>query len=437
MSAPTKSSMVRKKSPKKDLLAALCAQRISRGSQVFGSGIRRVDLAKERPCTNTASRTINRDILLQLIRVHQPVSRADLSRLSGLEANTVSQIAEQLFREGWVSVRPMRGPSRGRPAPLLTLNDQLTVLTVDIQPNQVVVAVVDLNGHVLTYSSQSLGGDPATAIAFTVKALKRLRASCPGKSVVGIGISVPGRVDAKSQRLVFAPRLVGFPVNLKQAIEEKMGLEVEIEHAVNSCLMSELWFGRMDGVRNAVLLTISEEISVGILADGSLITGHHGTAGEFGHIPLDPSGPVCGCGQKGCWESVASTSAALRYYNELTSATNGISFQDLLNLAAEGDRNAQVAVEKQAAKLGKGLRMISYALSPEIVLVIGDLTSAWDRFVPFLERELITPPIPGAPPRLQPICDSHIARLRGTAAMLLQRQSQSRRGSGMLLGVHQ
>jgi predicted NBD/HSP70 family sugar kinase len=192
--------------------------------------------------------------------------------------------------------------------------------------------------------------------------------------------------------------------------------------------MSELWFGRMDGVRNAVLLTVSEEISVGILADGSLITGHHGTAGEFGHIPLDPSGPVCECGQKGCWESVASTNAALRYYKELLPGTNQVSFLDLLNLATEGDRNAQVALGKQATKLGKGLRMISYALSPEVVLVSGEVTSAWDRFAPFLERELTTPPIPGAPPHLQPIGSSHIARLRGAAAILLQRQSQSRRG---------
>jgi predicted NBD/HSP70 family sugar kinase len=113
--------------------------------------------------------------------------------------------------------------SRGRPPALLKLNDQLTVLAVDIQPNQIVVAAVDLNGHLLTYTSQFLSDDRALATASTVEALKQLKASCPGKLTVGIGISVPGRVDPKSQRLVFAPKLTGFPTNLKQAIEEEMG----------------------------------------------------------------------------------------------------------------------------------------------------------------------------------------------------------------------
>jgi predicted NBD/HSP70 family sugar kinase len=371
------------------------------------------------------SRAINRDILLQLIRTRQPVSRADLSRLSGLEPSTVSQIAEQLIDEGWVIVGPIGHLTRGRRPTLLKLNDQLAVLAVDMQINQAVVALVDLNGNLLNCSSRFLDTDPAALVSSTVSALKQLRADNLDKSVVGIGICVQGRVDARSQRLVFAPRLAGIPANLKQTIEMEMGLDAEIEHAVNSCLMSELWSGRLNGVRNAVLLNVAEEISVGILAEGRLITGHHGTAGEFGHIPVDPSGPICACGQKGCWESVASTKAALRYYKDLAPGTNGISFQDLINLGSEGDKNACAAIDAQMTKLGEGLRMISYALSPEVVLVAGDVTAAWDRFVPILEWALTTPTIPGAPPRLQPMRGGHIERLRGAAALFLQRHSHA------------
>jgi predicted NBD/HSP70 family sugar kinase len=393
--------------------------------QSLKSGIERVDLAEVRPCTNVVSRAINRNILLQLIRTHQPVSRADLARRSGLEPSTVSQIAEQLIHEGWVSAGSMGHLSRGRPPALLTLNEEIVVYAVDVQLNQIVVAMVDLNGNVLTHSSQLLDTDPLASIRSTVSALEELWASSKDKSVVGIGISVPGRVDSRSQQLVFGPRPSGVPVNFKQAIEEQMGLDAEIEHAVNSCLMSELWFGQMDGVRNAVLLNVSEEITVGILANGSLMTGHHGTAGEFGHIAVDPSGPLCECGQRGCWGSVASTKAALRYYKRLAPKTGGITFLDLLNLASEGDKNASKAIDMQATKLGEGLRMISYALSPEVVLVLGEVTARWDRFLPILERAVSIPPIPGAPPRLQPIRGCHIARLRGAAATLLQRRSQA------------
>ena len=96
-----------------------------------------------------------------------------------------------------------------------------------------------------------------------------------------------------------------------------MELQVELANAANACLLSELWSGRLDGIRNAVLITVSEGIGGAILANGQIITSRSGLAGEFGHSPIDPTGPVCGCGQRGCWEVFASSTAALRYYAEL------------------------------------------------------------------------------------------------------------------------
>lgn len=132
-----------------------------------------------------------------------------------------------------------------------------------------------------------------------------------------------------------------------------MGLTAEVENAANSSLMSELWFGRMDGVRNAVLLTVSEGIGVGILAEGKLITGHYGTAGEFGHIPIDSSGPLCSCGQVGCWETLASTKAAQRYYVQRAPTAEGVSYREHPNKALEG-----IGVSVPGRVNAQGLRLV-------------------------------------------------------------------------------
>ena len=391
----------------------------------LSGGMRRVDLKDFQLGSNDVGRMINRDIVLQLIRTNQPVSRADLARFSGLQRSTVSQIVDQLLNEGWICEGSNRRTERGRRPTMLTLNDARAVLAVDIHPGQAVVAMVDLSGRILASSTLPLGKRPENAIGSIVSCLKRLRDSYPTMSLEGIGVSVPGRVNAKTQRLVFSPNLRWNAFDLKHAIESKMKLAVEIENAANSSLISELWFGRMDGVRNAALLTVSEGIGAGIVANGALVKGNDGTAGEFGHIPLASAGLVCGCGQAGCWETLASNNAAIRYYAELVPASNGLTFQELLNLAGEGDPSAVEALEKQATFLGRGLRMLAYAFSPEVILVAGGLVSAWDRLAQIIEKELANPPLPGSPPRLQPTYEGGLARLRGAAAILLQRHSET------------
>ena len=363
---------------------------------------------------------INRDIVLQLIWTNQPVSRADIARASGLQRSTVSTIVESLLNEGWICEGPLRLTQRGRHPTMLSLNDSRAILAIDIHPGQSSVAMVDLSGRILASSTLHISKDPMRAIQPMVGCLTRLRKSYPDKPIEGVGVSVPGRISSKTQRLVFAPNLQWVGFDLKHAIEEEMGLTVEIENAANSSLLSELWFGRMDGVQNAALVTVSEGIGVGILADGGIVTGHDGVAGEFGHIPLVSTGVLCGCGQVGCWETVASNSAAIRYYAQSDPTPKEVTYQELLDLAKQDDRNTAEALERQAVFLGKGLRMLSYAFSPELVLVAGSLVSAWERIAPIIEKELTNPPLPGPTPRLQPTYDGGLVRLRGAAAILLQ-----------------
>lgn len=394
-------------------------------SRQHARGLRHVDLTDVQLASSETARHINRDIVLELIRARQPISRADLSRDSGLQRSTVSQIVEQLIREKWVCEGGLASLPRGRRPTLLELNNDLVVFAVDIHPKQATVAIVDLKGRLLSRSDVHLTSNPATSTRLMTDCMLRMRQDFPHKSIEGIGISLPGRVDPGTQHMIFAPNLDWPDFDLKKAIEKTVGLPVKMENAATACLLAELTFRRMDGIRDIVLVTVSEGVGTGIFANGQLITGHRGMAGEFGHAPLDPSGLLCACGRKGCWETFASCQAALRFYKELQPQGKAATFHDLLNMAEEGDRHAADALAKQARYIGRGLQMIIAGLSPRLILIAGDITSAWHRYGPAIEEEASKNTLGGTFPKILPTHEGEIARLRGAAALLFQRGTVS------------
>ena len=384
--------------------------------------MRLIDLTSVQLGSSETARHINRDIVLELIRAKQPISRADLSRHSGLQRSTISQIVEQLIREKWACEGAIAPLPRGRRPTLIELNDDLVAIAVDIHPKQATVAVVDLKGRLLSRSLVPLSSDPAASTRLIADAMLRMKQALPRKSIEGIGISLPGRVDPGTQRLIFAPNLHWPDFDLKKVVEKTMGLPVKMENAATACLLAELTFSRIDGIRDIVLVTVSEGVGAGVYANGQLISGHRGMAGEFGHVSLDPRGILCSCGRKGCWETFASCRAGLRYYKELQPKARTITFHELLNLAEEGDRYAAEALAKQALYIGRGLQSIIAALSPSVILVAGDITSAWHRFGPAIENEAVKFALGGAMPRILPTHEGEIARLRGAAALVFQRR---------------
>jgi predicted NBD/HSP70 family sugar kinase len=361
--------------------------------------------------------------VLELIRANESMSRADLSRRSGLQRSTVSQIVEQLIQEKWVCEGAVASPPRGRRPTLLELNDDLVAIAVDIHPKQATVATVDLKGRLLSRAQVHLTSDPANCAQLLTECMLRMRHELSNKSIEGIGICLPGRVDPATQRLIFAPNLHWPDFDLKTVIEKTMGLHVKMENAATACLLAELTFRRINGIRDVVLVTVSEGVGTGVFANGQLISGNRGMAGEFGHVPLDPAGPLCSCGRRGCWETFASCRAALRYYKEAQPQSRTVTFPELLNMAEEGDQHAADAVAKQAIYIGRGLRLIIAGLAPSVILVAGDITSAWHRFGPAIEKEAAKLALGGAFPQIIPSHQGDIARLRGAAALVFQRGS--------------
>ncbi|HUK18218.1 MAG TPA: ROK family protein [Bryobacteraceae bacterium] len=370
-------------------------------------------------------RDINRRVVLNLIRTKQPISRADLARVSGLQRSTISLIVEELIAKQWVLEGPTGRLPRGRRPTFLRLNDERVIIGVDIRPTQITVALSDVNGKFASQEAMATPATPRIAMENIVARVQRLLRSCAGKKMVeGIGISVPGRVDPGSERLVFAPNLHWPDFDLRVPVEKATGCEVELENAANACVLAAVWFDHMD-CRNMVVVTVSEGIGTGVLANGHVVRGFSGMAGEFGHVPLDLKGPQCTCGSRGCWEVFGSNRAALRYYFESganAGTAGGLNFLDLLRLADQGDARAAQALETMAHYLGRGMRMIVAGLDPEQIVVIGDLTRAWNRFGPVIQAEVQAQVLPGGvAPRLLPVHEDGMARLRGTVALVLQK----------------
>ena len=375
-----------------------------------------------RVASSEVARDINRRIVLNLIRTRQPISRADLARVSGLQRSTISLIVEQLMEECWVLEGATGRLPRGRRPTFLRLNDERVIVGVDIRPSQTTIAMADANGKLTSQESMPTPADPQAAIEAMIASIRRIMASCGQKKIEGVGISLPGRFDPTADRLVFAPNLKWRNADIRAPIARATGLEVELENAANACVLAAVWFDGMDEGRNLVVVTVSEGIGTGILVNGQLVRGLSGMAGEFGHVPIDPNGPVCGCGSHGCWEVFASNRAALRYYAESGGDSAGVSFLDLLGRADHGDDRAEKALETMAHHLGRGMRMIVAGLSPERIIVIGDLTRSWRRFGPVIEAEVRDQVLPGGCiPTVVPTHEDGMARLRGTIALVLQK----------------
>jgi predicted NBD/HSP70 family sugar kinase len=377
--------------------------------------------------SSETAREINRDLLLHAIHRHQPVSRADLARFSGLQPSTVSVIVSQLIDEGWVVAGAQGRLPRGRRPTFIMLNDRHVMLAIDLRPSTAALALIDINGKLLDRRDVELPlqtrsrEEVRQAFARVAAAAHSLDSSTEDRIVGGIGISVSGRVDPKTLQLIFAPNVPWVVEDFRKELEEAFGSPVQIENAANACLYGARWFGSLGDVSNLVVVTVSEGVGVGLLVDGRLLHGFNGMAGEFGHMPIAEDGPLCGCGNTGCWETLASNRAGLRYYKEQVPDSSLSTFQQLLDLALAGDIHALRSIDRMANALARGLSILSAGLAPEAIQIVGECTALWPRIAPLLESRLIADSYTSHTPRVVAAVEGSVARLRGAAALVFHR----------------
>jgi predicted NBD/HSP70 family sugar kinase len=214
-------------------------------------------------------------------------------------------------------------------------------------------------------------------------------------AVAGVGISLPGLVDPATGRAVYIPFFRWRDWPIAEEIEKATGLKARVDNDANAAALAELWFGRPEvgGSRDFIIALVAEGIGTGIVFDGQIYRGERGAAGEFGHMIVGQNGPVaCSCGNRDCWEAFASERAAVARYLKNAGTPEvepaRVGFAEVVERALGGEAAAIEALTETAHYLGIGISNLIVGLSPETVIVGGQITRAWPIILPSLEETI-------------------------------------------------
>jgi predicted NBD/HSP70 family sugar kinase len=198
-----------------------------------------------------------------------------------------------------------------------------------------------------------------------------------------VGVSVPGLIKRDTGEVIVSPNLGWNNLPVKVILEKELELPIYVENDANAAAYSELWYGPLDEIKVKTLLYILvvDGLGTGLIINGELHVGSQIGLGGFGHMSIEPNGEVCSCGRKGCWETLASESATVARYHRLMSNKNDSianSMTDIISLANRGDEKALTALQATAEYLGEGIASLAHGLSPEIIVIGGEVSTAWN-----------------------------------------------------------
>jgi predicted NBD/HSP70 family sugar kinase len=347
-------------------------------------------------------RDINQTVFLHLIRERQPLSRADIVKATGLRPGTVSAIVNRLIKEKLV-YEGVEGPSSGgRPPKYLYINaESAYVLAIDLGVKESLYAVSDFNGRILLQKAVVTEGEPEEFIRSLAAEINTLvQTQFPRAHVEAIGVSVPGLVDRAEGSVIVSPNLGWHSVPVRALLEEELGLPVYVENDANAAAFAELWYGPLEEVsaRTLLCVLVVEGLGTGLIINGELHVGTRIGLGGFGHMTMDHSGHMCSCGRRGCWETFASNRATIERYRALSKPRNRAqTVTEIIARAKQGDEAALEAVRTTARYLGEGIASLAHGLSPEVVVIGGEITGAWPILSPIINEcvksNYIVPPI--------------------------------------------
>jgi predicted NBD/HSP70 family sugar kinase len=365
---------------------------------------RKLNIHRGGRATHQALRDMNEVLVLNLVRERQPISRIDIAGWTGLEGSTVSKIVARLLESGFVYEDGVgsASPQGGRKKRFLHLNpEKVYAIGVNLEPQRIVVALSDFSGRIMRSMAMDNDRDPQKALDAVAKSIKRLLQSGQAKErVAGIGVSLAGLVDPKEGRILAGEDLGwGDDVPVGSMLRNSLNVDLPIYYDNGSRLaaLAEIWFGRhrTQHQQDLVFLEIGDGVGAGIVIEGQLYHGSLHGAGEFGHISLDPLGPVCNCGGRGCLEVFASDQATIARYKELcrTEGTTAeikrkVNIEALVDRGLSGNPRAIEALRQTATYLGRGLIPVIYSVNPEVIVLGGSVVKAWDILYPEIRRVL-------------------------------------------------
>jgi glucokinase len=307
------------------------------------------------------------------------------------------------------------------------------VIGVDLGGTQLRAVLIDREGHIqrLERTATAAGSGPDVVIGQIVDLIATVGAGITREQIIGVGLGTPGPLDPFNGIVRNAPNLAGWiEVPLKAELIARTGLPVVVGNDANAAALGEWRFGVGHGTQNFVYITISTGIGGGVIAEGQLLLGRHGMAGEVGHMTIQMDGPRCGCGNYGCWESLASGTAlariaaeAVRHEPSLIATLAGgepIRGRHIAAAAEQGDPLALRLMQREGELIGAGIVNILHLYSPERIALGGGVILSWPLLEPHVCRVVAERAMP--PYRDVPIAVASLGSdvgVIGAAALML------------------
>ncbi|WP_283134561.1 ROK family transcriptional regulator [Rhizohabitans arisaemae] len=342
------------------------------------------------PRSGTDRGDLTRTAILALLGTVGPLSRTEIAARLDLSLASVTGLTKELLGNGMLEELDLRPSRGGRPAQRLGLvGGAGRALGIKVAADRLVIVDVRLDGEVL--GSWERPFDPAApdALADLCDAVEDVVAQATRTPpLLGIGVGVPGGVDDQAVGTVNAPTLGWQAMPVGERLRRRLRLPVLVENDVNALAAAERLYGKGRTHRDFLVLTIGRGVGAAIVTDGRVYRGARGGAGEFGHVPIDPGGPVCGCGAAGCLEAfvgaagllAAAGAKGLTIPADDPSGAGGARRGPVAALgraAADGEHAARAVFAEAGAILGRAVAGLINIVDPEVVVVLGEGTADW------------------------------------------------------------
>lgn len=348
---------------------------------------------------------INRAVVFRAIREAGAISRADLAKQTGLNPATLTHITCELLDRGLVEEAGSGEARVGRRSSLLRIHSKIgNILAVRLSRHNIqgLLTDLDLRETVKHTASSSFLSQPMDvslpALLDLIETLIK-KSGVDRKTILGIGISAPGPLDAQRGILIAPPNFPGWVRSpIRQIVEEKTGFTTFLDNDANSAALAEKWFGCGKNLDNFVYLLIEDGVGGGVVINGDLYRGQHDIAGEIGHMTIDRNGDICDCGNTGCLELYAAPHVAEnRVFQALMAGRksmvgdwinldlNRITFELVSQAAQQGDLVACEAIREIAQSLGVAAVNMINVFDPQAIILGGKIGKAGDLIMPVIQ----------------------------------------------------
>ncbi|MFE9126910.1 ROK family protein [Streptomyces sp. NPDC007148] len=316
---------------------------------------------------------------------HGPLTRSDIGGRAGLSAAAVTKAVRPLIEAGYLveDVGEETRPSLGRPAnPVRVDGGRALFIGVKITGDEIIAVLTDLCCRIRVARHLPLTArDPGAVLTLASELVRELLAEADGfgAPVHGLGVAVSGDVDRAAGVVRYSPFLEWHDVPLAELLGMTTGLRVTVDNDVRALTVAEQWFGAGVGLSDFALVTVGAGIGCGLVVHGRVVSGAHGVAGEIGHVVIDPAGPPCHCGNRGCVEAIAADPAIVAAVRERT----GVAVTDAagaLELAHRGDQGVRDVYTRAGDAIGRAIGTVANLFGPERVIISGEGLAAYDLF---------------------------------------------------------